>query len=293
MTRSPRQLLIAAAACAVAFVVLLAVVYASWRVRELDATAMDGFLDVQTPWMTAFFERVSQLGDPEAVGLLGLALAAVALARGKPRYAAAVIFLVVATSVSSQVLKAVIDFPRYEAALSSLAVVKPSAFPSGHATAAMTLALCGILVAPQRVRPLAAFAGAALALAVSFSVVSLGGHFPSDLAGGFLLATGWTLVVLAALQAASRRWPERTVRAGARAAAARAADRLAEAGLVAAGATAAVVGILAVGALVFFRLPELMGLASGRTTFVFAAAGLAAGAAILLGGVTAALLRHR
>lgn len=276
----------------VGFVALLCVVYGSWGVRHLDATAMDGFLDVQTPWLASFFERVSHLGDPEAVALLGLALAAIALARGKPRCAAAVVFLVAATSVSSQALKAVIDFPRYEAALSSLAVVKPSAFPSGHATAAMTLAFCGVFVAPRRARPLAALAGVGFALAVSFSVVSLGGHFPSDLAGGFLLATGWTLVVVAGLQIAEHRWPERTLRTGVRAAVARATDRAAEAGLAAAVGAAAIATILVGTGLVLFRMPDLIHLAAGRTTFVLSAAALAACAAALLAGVTAALLRR-
>ena len=220
----------AAAGCAAGFVLLLAAIYLSSRVRVFDATAMDGFLDVQRPWLAGLSERVAHLGDPEAVGLLGLALAAIALARGRPRHAAAVLFLLAVTSVSSQLLKGVIDYPRWEALL-SVAEVKPAAFPSGHATAAMTLALCGVLVAPARLRPLAALAGALFALAVSYSVVSLGWHFPSDVAGAFLVATGWTLATIAALQLAAGRWPERTVREGARTALARATDRATETGL--------------------------------------------------------------
>ena len=166
MAPRPRQLLIAAAGCAIAFAALLAAIYLSWGVRVLDATAMDGFLDVQRPWLAGLTERLAQLGDPEAVGLLGLALAAIALARGRPRHAAAVICLLAVTSVSSQLLKALIDYPRHEALL-AVAEVKAAALPSGHATAAMTLALCGVLVAPARLRPLAALAGAIFALAVS------------------------------------------------------------------------------------------------------------------------------
>ena len=34
---------------------------------------MDGFLDVQRPWLAGLTEGVAHLGDAEAVGLLGLA----------------------------------------------------------------------------------------------------------------------------------------------------------------------------------------------------------------------------
>jgi hypothetical protein len=41
-------------------------------------------------------------------------------------------------------------------------------------------------------------------------------HFPSDVIGGFLVATASALMVLAALRAADARWPERTGREAAR-----------------------------------------------------------------------------
>jgi len=292
MAPTPRQLLIAAAGCAIAFVALLAAIYLSWDVRVFDATAMDGFLDVQRPWLDGLIEGTAHLGDADAVGLLGVALAAIALARGRPRHAVAVVLLLALTSVSSQLLKAVIDYPRHEALL-SVAEVKPAAFPSGHATAAMTLALCGVLVAPARLRPLAALAGTVFALAVSYSVVSLGWHFPSDVAGGFLVATGWTLVALAALRRAAARWPERTVREGARAALERTTDRAAEAGLTAVLAALALVATLGAVTVVLFRLSDLVGFAAANTTATVVAGALAVCAAALLGGVTAVLLRGR
>ena len=292
MARSPRQLLAAAVACAGGFLVLLAAIYLSWRVRWFDATAMSGFIDAQRPRVGSVMELVAHLADPGAVALFGAALAAVALARGRPRHAAAVVFLVGITSVSSQLLKAVIDYPRYEA-LISVAEVKPAAFPSGHSTAAMTLALCAVLVAPRLVRPLAAALGAVFALGVGYSVVALGWHFPSDVAAGFLVATGWTLATIAALQLAARRWPERTVREGARTALARATEGVARAGLLAgAVVTALVAGVFGL-ALVLFRLPELVGWAEGHTIAVAVGVGLAVCAAGLLAAVTAALLRTR
>ena len=48
------------------------------------------------------------------MALIGGALALVALARGRPRVALFVLALLAATSVSSQVLKAVLAYPRYD-----------------------------------------------------------------------------------------------------------------------------------------------------------------------------------
>ena len=66
--------------------------------------------------------------------------------------------------------------------------------------------------------------GAAFVITISFAIVTLGWHFPSDVVGGFLLATFWALVIAAALRYANERWPERAGRTRVTAALQRAAD---------------------------------------------------------------------
>jgi hypothetical protein len=83
--------------------------------------------------------------------------------------------------------------------------VNPASWPSGHATAAMSLALCFVLAAPGRLRPAAAALGAVFAVAVSYSFLTLGWHYPSDVFGGFLVAGIWTLLGVAALSAVYRK----------------------------------------------------------------------------------------
>ena len=78
-------------------------------------------------------------------------------------------------------------------------------WPSGHATAAMSLALCCVLVAPGRWRPAAAALGAAFTVAVVYSFLALGWHYPSDVLGGFLVATSWTLAAVSGLLAMQER----------------------------------------------------------------------------------------
>jgi hypothetical protein len=81
----------------------------------------------------------------------------------------------------------------------------------------MSLALSAVVVAPRTWRPLVAAGGALFALAVGFAVLALGWHYPSDIVGGYLVATAWCLVTLAGMRIADARWPQAgTIRAKAR-----------------------------------------------------------------------------
>jgi hypothetical protein len=68
----------------------------------------------------------------------------------------------------------------------------------------MSLALTCVLAAPARLRPLVAALGAAFAVAVSYSFLTLGWHYPSDVLGGFLVAVTWTLLGVGALLVSDR-----------------------------------------------------------------------------------------
>lgn len=286
-----RNLLGLAAACGGAFCVLLLLAYGAESARLLDASALQGFVELQGDRVGPLAERIAKFGHPGPVLLLTAGLVALSAARGRFRQALAIGFLVGATSVSSQVLKAVLAYPR-EDALVYGSHVDVGAFPSGHSTAAMTLALCGVLAAPRAARPLAAGLGALLSLGVGYSVVTLGWHYPSDVVGGFLLATIWTLLVVAALQAAEQRWPQRVGRTRVTAAATRAADALASTGVAALALGTAAFTTIAVLILSARRMDEMVGFAEAHTAAVAVGVAVAASAALLLAGVTAALRRR-
>lgn len=67
-------------------------------------------------------------------------------------------------------------------------------FPSGHTTEAMAIAvaLFVLLRAGRHVRAMA-LAGGAFVLATSLSRMYLGLHYPSDIAGSYLLSTAWVI----------------------------------------------------------------------------------------------------
>ncbi len=70
-------------------------------------------------------------------------------------------------------------------------------FPSGHATAAASIAIAFAFVVPARLLPAVAALGACLAAAMGWAVLVLNWHYPSDVVGGILVAGAWGFAVLA------------------------------------------------------------------------------------------------
>ena len=229
----------AAAGCAAAAALIWLAVAFSASARWLDVAAGHGFFDLQRPALVPIANAVSHSMDAAVLVLAGIALVAVALVRGQPRVAAAVPVILIGANVTTQLLKPALAYPRLSEWLGDRQITGAS-WPSGHSTAAMAIALCAVLVAPQRLRPAVAAIGAVYAVAIACSLVTLGWHWPSDVLGGFLVAATWTLVAVAALRAAELRYS-----AGAgREAALRVRDALTPPA-VAAGGAVVVVGALA------------------------------------------------
>ena len=180
-----------------------------------DAAALQAFSELDRPRTATAWSRLRSLCDPGSYALLGGVLLLVALLRRRPRTAGAVAFLLVATGLTTQTLKPLLAAPRYDEWL-GYAPIGAGSWPSGHSTAAMTLALCLVLVAPRRLRPTAGVLGAAFALVIGVSNVVLAVHWPSDVVGGYLVAGTWTVAVLGVLAWAERGHPSAEGRADAR-----------------------------------------------------------------------------
>ena len=275
--------LVGAAGCTAAFVAVLVLAYWLPLARWADGWAVEGFLHLQRPWLTRVASDVAHLANPLPFAVWTLVVVGVAIRRGRPRHAAAALLLLVGANVVAQTLKVVLAHERWHAFLGHAQIASAS-FPSGHATASMSLAYAAVLVAPAAWRPAVALGGALFTLAVSESIMLLAWHFPSDVLGGFVVATGSALLTVAALRGAAERWPQHSGRAAARRAIRRVDPR--RAGLVASVFVAAVVvvGAIAAG-------ERTLTFADRHTTSVVAAVLVAALAAVL--PVTVAALGAR
>jgi membrane-associated phospholipid phosphatase len=195
VARSVKAPLAAWVGCAIALALLALVAYGIDPAQRLDADLLSRFANYRDSALGTPARGLVHLGDPLPL-LLMLALAcAFALWRRRPLDALAAVTVVAGANLITQLLKVLLAHPRYQPLLGEhqLSAV---AFPSGHATAAASIAIAFAFVAPPRLRLVVLAVGLGLVAAVGVSVLVLRWHFPSDVAGGFLVAAGWGFAVL-------------------------------------------------------------------------------------------------
>jgi membrane-associated phospholipid phosphatase len=281
MPRRSQLALAGAAAVASALApVWLAAVHVG-PVHRLDAAILSGFTGLDGPLVRPFALFFAQLCDPHVFVWFAAALVIVALLRRRPRTAVAVAVVLLAANVTTQLLKPALATPRHSPPLEDAGQIVAASWPSGHATAAMAIALCLILVAPARLRPWAAAVGALFAVAVTFSLLTLGWHYPSDVLGGLLVATASTLTAVGVVWWTEARWPRRE--AGDPAPPVR--EALAPTGVAA--LSAALLG----GVVLVARPGQVVAYAQQHTTFVVGAGLLGAAALALAAALTLLVLR--
>jgi membrane-associated phospholipid phosphatase len=164
--------------------------------KRADVSILSGFLELGRPGLDRWTNRIASLCDPQRYVFLAVIPIVMALVRRRPRVALMLAAVLLAANETTQLLKPLLAAPRDYVSLSPIGT---ASWPSGHATAAMSLALCTVIAAPARRRPAVAAAMAAFAIAVSYSFLELGWHYPSDVFGGFLVAATWTLLGVAGL----------------------------------------------------------------------------------------------
>jgi membrane-associated phospholipid phosphatase len=174
-------------------------------VERADQSIFRGFLDLQRGPIPRLASHIARLCNPKPYTCLAVIPVAVALLRRRRRLALTVAVILVSAPTTTELIKPLLAQPRAASLFGGYSPVGPVSWPSGHATAAMSLALASVLAAPRRLRPFVAAGGAAFAIAVSYSFLTLGWHYPSDVFGGFLVAAIWTLVCVGAMLVSNAR----------------------------------------------------------------------------------------
>ena len=259
--------------CALAAGALFALAVHTSRGQRIDDLTRGGEALSAFPRASAATARLLDTISVSSLLLFGLGIMAFALLRGRPWLAAGAGAVVAGANLTTQALKGHFDRPDLVDGGPTIA----GAWPSGHATVAMSLAMALVLVAPAGLRWTTALGGCAYATAVGLAVIALDWHRPSEVVGAYLVAVGWTAAVAALLVAAGEGAGAGERRGGSGAGAL--------AALAIGLAFAAVVGVTAA------RRADVVRLVDDRTAFT--AAALACGAACaLLGGALARLLQR-
>lgn len=164
--------------------------YAAWAGtavgRRFDAAVLDRDVDHGWEWPSNL--AIMTLREP-IVALTVLFLCLVAVWDRRVADAARAAVLVAATVALSHLAeKALAEFDPL--GVETLRALGPAWFPSGHAAAAMALALAVPLVAPAQLRrPGLLMAAAAWPAFVMWALIVDRGHMVGDVVGGVLLAT--------------------------------------------------------------------------------------------------------
>jgi membrane-associated phospholipid phosphatase len=167
--------------------------------ERADQSIYSGFGGLRRPQIDPIARFIARLCDPVPYVYFSAIPPLIAALRRRARLALASGAILLGSTVTTELLKLILAHPRAASLLGGVSPVASASWPSGHATAAMALALSSVLVMPARLRPLTAGLGALFAVSVSYSFLTLGWHYPSDVFGGFLVAGVWASLALASL----------------------------------------------------------------------------------------------
>jgi membrane-associated phospholipid phosphatase len=227
----------------------------------VDTAAMRG-ADVHHPRVVEVLNRTLNGTTLASLVLVCLAAAAIGAVRRRLDLAIGAALLVIGANLTSQLLKTHLhranldDFPA------------PNSFPSGHTTAAASVAFALILALPHAIRGMVALIGATYVTVIAVATVWAAWHRPSDTVAGLLIVLAWGGLVSGVIRARRLRRPGLVGRP----------TRLTTMLFTVVGAICAVGGVLGLGAVALSQrvTPDLV---SGRFAFLAGSAAITAAVA--------------
>lgn len=143
----------------------------------------------------SFFSAITHLGGVAGVIIISGIITAVLFFRKKYRDIALLAVSVGGAALLNVVLKLIFERPRPDL-WEQLVIETSFSFPSGHAMISSALAFSVIVIAwNTRFRWYAVWLGALFTLAIGFSRLYLGVHYPTDVLAGWLVSGAWVLLV--------------------------------------------------------------------------------------------------
>lgn len=151
----------------------------------LDVAVRGG---TQVGWMSEVLRRSVSIPTILFAAVVVMAIAAI---RGRFALALRAGIMILGANLMTQVFKSYLIHRPYM----GIGFDLPNSFPSGHTTVLMSLALAHVVVLPRRARTVTALVISLVVSVAIISIVMLGWHRPSDVAGGILVAFMWAMAL--------------------------------------------------------------------------------------------------
>jgi membrane-associated phospholipid phosphatase len=207
MPRDVRNPILGAIAAALALAPLALLAYTIGPSARLDAAILRRLAEPEGSSGYDLAMTFVHLGDPAALLAMLAGVVVLGLAAGRRRRVVVAVALVLGANLSTQVLKHLLAHPRFQTDFAGYHLPWADAFPSGHTTAAASIAAALVLVASPRLRTPALALGAGLTAAVALAVIVLQWHYLSDVIGALLVVACWTCLAVAVLRLTRPRRP--------------------------------------------------------------------------------------
>src|SRR5437588_9487294 len=141
MPQRARIALIGAAGAVLALVLVRFAAFHIGFVERADRSVLKGFVSLRDhPHVSSLASRIASLCDPKPFCLFAVVAVMIALGRRRPWLAVGLAAMLLGANVTTQLLKPLLATPR-AALLGGQTPINSGSWPSGHATAAMSLAL--------------------------------------------------------------------------------------------------------------------------------------------------------
>lgn len=199
---------VVAAVAGLAFLMLASKV-SQGSTLAFDRAVIQGLRDSANPWLERVMIDVTALGGGPLLTIITSIVVAYLLVVKRWGTAAFVAIAIAGGGVANELLKSTFQRARPDV-VAHLADSYSTSFPSGHAmNSALTyLTLAALLARTQksrRVRIFLLLVAVALTLAVGFSRVYLGVHWPTDVIAGWSIGATWALMFALIAHALQRR----------------------------------------------------------------------------------------
>jgi membrane-associated phospholipid phosphatase len=191
--------LLGALACAVGLLWTWLLAFGTDAGVRLDQRIYIELAERRPAWGTQFALDATRLGDPAWFLVLVCIALAIPLVRRRWSAAAAGAVVIIGANLTTQLLQELTFGDRH-------VLLMPRAYwPSGHATAMVSVAFALLLGVPGPLRPVAALAAVVAAAVMGWAVVVVASHLPSDVVAAVLVCGIWMSPAVGGLAAAADR----------------------------------------------------------------------------------------